>query len=593
MAIERTQQPELPIQTGNAPELSAPTAPMTPIESTVQSIAELPSRKPGRMADARVRIPVTGTVQITPLEAAIIDTRAFQRLRKIRQLGSTYVVYPGANHSRFEHCLGVLQMSENICAAIERNDSQSIDAKDRKLIRLAALLHDIGHLAFGHTLEDEVQLFPKHDSDARVGELLESGEIKEVFVRYNQEDALKEVVAILRKDAVKKLPKSKAFRADIVANTVCADLLDYLRRDFYHLGIEYNFDDRIFEYMTLATDSEGRTRFAIALLKTNKFRHDATTQIIELLNLRYMLAECALFHHAKDSHSAMLSRALLESDFLLSLACATRDEKTSEALKARYEEDQHVASYFEKPFGIAPGELLYLGDDELIARLAKDANPITATLARMLESRQLYRTCAEIDYATASHANAQSQIVQELHDEPATRFRLERTLEQELSLPRGSVLLYCPSKEMNLKVAGVHILAAVVAVPLSVYEVEHGRKLTSGFLDAQLERFRRLWRMYVFVHPAVPARAAERASQYVRARYFLNSAGKAHPQREKQRDRDYRRLAAEIYAERHPTTPVGQFDRLLDESLYSIESRAQVDDRPIRSYLEAFELGSR
>jgi hypothetical protein len=563
------------------------------IDYDVPDIASLPARKAGRQRRARVRLPVTGTVEITPLEAAIIDTRVFQRLRKIRQLGGTYVVYPGANHSRFEHCLGVVQMSNRICDAVQLNDGISIAEDDRKVIRLASLLHDIGHLAFGHTLEDEIRLFAKHDSDARLSELLEVGEIADVFKAYSEDSTLKEVVAVLRKDAIGKLPKNQAFRADIVANTVCADLLDYLRRDFYHLGIAYNFDDRLFDYMTLALDREGRRRFGIRLVKGEKFRHDATTQIVELLNLRYMLAECALFHHAKDAHSAMLGRALLESEFLLELASSQRTADEAVELRSLYQNRRgsQVAKYFDGGRILSAGELSFLGDDELVARLARDSNAVAQRLATMIEARQLYRTYAEIDYDTASYSNAQGAMVSELHQSPQTRFALERVIEDELGLPRGSILLYCPSEKMNLKVAEVHVVVADTAVPLSKYENENQNKLTAGFLDAQLARFRRLWRTYLFVHPAIPDAAAERASQYLRARYFLSSSpGRPLAKREHHREREYRKIAVDIFAERNPDLLVSQLKELESEQLVAVESRGADDTRRVRNYLDAFAL---
>lgn len=567
-------------------------------------ISGLGSRKNLRRTDARIRVPVTGMVELTPLEAAVVDTRVFQRLRKIRQLGGTYLVYPGANHSRFEHCLGVVAMAARMCDAVTHNMGGSgtgvleISDEDRKLIRLAALLHDVGHLAFGHTLEDEVRLFAKHDSEERLQKLLLEGEIANVFEAHDSRRTLEDVVSILRKDAPNRLPPDKVFRADIVANTVCADLLDYLKRDIYHVGLNYAYDERLFEYMTLAPDRQNRTRFAIRLVKGGKLRHDAISQIFELLNLRYILAEAVLFHHAKDAHSAMLSRALLESEFLLNLVCAGAADERAERLRATYanEPGSQVTDYFAGERKPEPDEILWLGDDELIARLVRDSNPVTARLARLMESRQLYRTQAYIDFHAARHADAQDAIIQDLHQHPERRFKVERLIEEELGLPRGSILLYCPSAGMNAKVAEVHIVATDTAVPLATYEQENQRVLTAGFLDAQIQRFHGLWRTYLFIHPSLPQNSAERAARYLRARYFLFGNGTPtmnQSQREAERESEYRNLAAEIFGESNPAISYARVQELRSAELVTIESRSQDPSQKVRQYLEAFALAER
>jgi HD superfamily phosphohydrolase len=482
-------------------------------------------------------------------------------------------------------------MADRICSAVNTTMKGSITTEQRDAIRVAALLHDIGHLPFGHTLEDEVGLFGKHDGRARLQGLLEGGEILEVVRAAGAEELLRRARAILEHDAAETLPKESAFMADIVANTICADLLDYLRRDFYHLGLSYNFDDRIFDYMTVGPDEKGRRRFAINLFKTGKFRHDATTQILEILNLRYTLAECALFHHAKDAHSAMLSRALLESEFLLRLASTGRKQEKSGALRSMYEANpgSQVAEYFADGAEIDPGLLLQIGDDELVSLLALDSNRIASQLASMIESRQLYRMALEVGYDVANSANVQNRIIEQLHKKPTGRFAMERQIEEELGLPRGSVLLYCPSEKMNSKVARVHVLdSSGVALPLEESEKRSGNALTGGFLEAQLTRFQRLWRMYVFVHPALSTKEADRAAKYVRAIYQLNSAKLPTAERERQTSQELKDLAVELIGERFGNRPYKEIAQLRDEAL--VEMRNRASDKPLRSIIEALGL---
>src|SRR5512138_484739 len=98
-----------------------------------------------------IRDAVHGDVEMGPLEVELMDTPEFQRLRGIRQLGTAYLVFPSAVHTRFEHSLGASWMAQRMLQSIRRTSRVSSD--DETLIRVAALLHDITHIPFGHTLE--------------------------------------------------------------------------------------------------------------------------------------------------------------------------------------------------------------------------------------------------------------------------------------------------------------------------------------------------------------------------------------------------------------------------------------------------------
>ena len=97
----------------------------------------------------RVRDPIHDYIDLNDLEVKLIDTSFFQRLRWIRQLGPTNLVYPGANHTRFEHSLGTYHLARKIADAID------LEEDEKQLVSVSGLLHDIGHTVFSH-LGDEI-----------------------------------------------------------------------------------------------------------------------------------------------------------------------------------------------------------------------------------------------------------------------------------------------------------------------------------------------------------------------------------------------------------------------------------------------------
>src|SRR5213075_473159 len=102
-----------------------------------------------------IRDPLWNNIRVEPLALRLIDTPAFQRLRYVRQLGLAFLVYPGASHSRFEHALGTYGLARRALQLLEeRGDLTGFGDTDCADVRVAALLHDIGHYPFSHALEE-------------------------------------------------------------------------------------------------------------------------------------------------------------------------------------------------------------------------------------------------------------------------------------------------------------------------------------------------------------------------------------------------------------------------------------------------------
>ena len=148
---------------------------------------------PNKMPKKLIRDAVHGDIELSALEVELIDTPEFQRLRGIKQLGTAYLVFPSAVHTRFEHSLGTSWMAQRILQTVRRNETVSSD--EERVIRVAALLHDITHIPFGHTLEDERRVLPRHDKDEdRVQFFLRESSVGRILKR---EGLQEEVVAAL------------------------------------------------------------------------------------------------------------------------------------------------------------------------------------------------------------------------------------------------------------------------------------------------------------------------------------------------------------------------------------------------------------
>src|SRR6185295_1520694 len=177
------------------------------------------------MSKKLVRDAVHGDIELGALEIELIDTPEFQRLRGIRQLGTAYLVYPSAVHTRFEHSLGTSWMAHRIVNVLRR--TTGIDSSMETLIRVSALLHDITHIPFGHTLEDERRVLPRHDKDEdRAAYFLRDSSIARILEREGIQEAVLNV-----------LKPAANYQSDIAGGAISADLLDYLRRDTYFCGL--------------------------------------------------------------------------------------------------------------------------------------------------------------------------------------------------------------------------------------------------------------------------------------------------------------------------------------------------------------------
>ncbi|RLI45911.1 hypothetical protein DRO69_04265 [Candidatus Bathyarchaeota archaeon] len=183
-----------------------------------------------------IKDPVHGYVYVTEAEKTLIDSFPVQRLHRLRQLAGSEYVYPGANHTRFEHSIGVMHLAGRL--AENSHLSQYLSEDEVQKVRIAALLHDVGHGPFSHVFEHLlVKFLNKTHEDLNVW-IVQNSELKDLLsdLGYDPNELAKLSVGLLHK------PR-RAFMDQIIRSAVDVDKLDFVVRDTYHTGAEYGYVD--------------------------------------------------------------------------------------------------------------------------------------------------------------------------------------------------------------------------------------------------------------------------------------------------------------------------------------------------------------
>lgn len=205
--------------------------------------------------------PVHGFIRFDEIEKKVINAPFYQRLRFIMQMGVAFLVYPGATHSRFEHCLGVMDLATRIYETLMAKhnlffaDMVPSDIEERnywrRILRIAALCHDLGHLPFSHTAESD--LFPVGGHELMTFRIVQSEQMRKIWQeipsngRNVEEDILK--LAVSEEELKAFDPKiqltswEKVLSQVITEDNFGADRMDYLIRDAEHTGVGYGHFD--------------------------------------------------------------------------------------------------------------------------------------------------------------------------------------------------------------------------------------------------------------------------------------------------------------------------------------------------------------
>jgi hypothetical protein len=223
-----------------------------------------------------IRDPIHVFVRLDTDERKVLDSRPFQRLRHIHQLATTYLLYPGATHRRFEHSLGVMELASRVFDVITLDENihdqvryimPNKDQKTywRRVLRMAALCHDLGHLPFSHAAETE--LLPEGwDHERMTAEIIKSEEMEKIWRKVTPPLRSEEIIkaALGPKDAEKRgleLDDWETILSEIITgDTFGVDRMDYLLRDSLHIGVAYGkFDHyRLIDTLRILPKSEGK-----------------------------------------------------------------------------------------------------------------------------------------------------------------------------------------------------------------------------------------------------------------------------------------------------------------------------------------------
>ncbi|MBN2109910.1 MAG: HD domain-containing protein [Methanosarcinaceae archaeon] len=229
-----------------------------------------------------IRDPIHGYIELDDLTLSLVDSPPMQRLRRISQLGLSNLVYPGANHTRFEHSLGVMHLAGILTSAI---DTVSDDEKDE--LKVAALLHDIGHAPFSHVTEGLVRHYTRQGHED-IRDMIKGTEVSDILDEHG-----------ISPSKVENHIQGKTDLGKILNSEIDVDKMDYLVRDSHYTGVAFGLVDhmrlinelRFYENKLVV--SEGGVKAAESLLVS-----------------RFLMHPSVYYHHVSRIAETMFTRAV-------------------------------------------------------------------------------------------------------------------------------------------------------------------------------------------------------------------------------------------------------------------------------------------
>ncbi|MFZ5623168.1 MAG: HD domain-containing protein [Gemmatimonadota bacterium] len=342
-----------------------------------------------------VRDPLWDNIRLDAAALAVLDTPPVQRLRYVRQLGHAFLVYPGATHTRFEHALGAYHLARRALTELsERGELAAISERDQLAVRLAALLHDIGHYPYSHGLEEAG--FPHHELLGVAK--LEEGELADLLAELGDAALGAEIARLITGRSASPLQ-------GLVSGSLDLDKIDYLSRDARMCGVPYGAVDvdRLLASLAVVETAPGRLEIGV--------QEKGISALESLLFAKYQMYRNVYWHHAVRSATCMFKRA--------------------------------VRSAVAKGV-ITVEQLADATDGGLVERLLA-AEP--DGLAARVRQRRLHKRAMDLP-ASDVPADAQPWLC----DEPALLEQVEDALAAELAMAPGELLLDYPARANMLSV---------------------------------------------------------------------------------------------------------------------------------------------
>ncbi|MFB5645228.1 MAG: HD domain-containing protein [Nitrosopumilaceae archaeon] len=249
--------------------------------------------------------PIHDFIRVSASELKIIDCPIFQRLRRIRQLSGAHLTYPGAQHTRFEHSLGVMHITGQAGHALQEKGILKKD--DIENLRLAALLHDIGHGPFSHLFEEVLQQKKKISHEEIGKKIILKTEIGDLLSKSGYD-----------KKFITKLAfgdSTLQFMNEIISGALSADMMDYLLRDGYYTGAEH-----------AKIDHKRLTQSFEVYQKKLALERSALYSFESMMHSRYQMFKAVYFHKTVRSAEVMLLEAIKLADKELELTSLNLDD---------------------------------------------------------------------------------------------------------------------------------------------------------------------------------------------------------------------------------------------------------------------------
>lgn len=210
-----------------------------------------------------IKDPVHGYVYISQTEKDLVDSFPVQRLHRLRQLAGAEYVYPGANHTRFEHSVGTMYLAQRLTK--DSNLSQYLSKEETEILQFAALLHDVGHGPFSHVYEHLLEKFLDKTHEEMTVWIIEESELHDILEKagYDASSVAKLAAGSLHR-------KGKLYLDQVIQSAVDVDKLDFVVRDTYHTGAEYGNVDvfRLIHMLDVLDDSLAVDSGALSALES-------------------------------------------------------------------------------------------------------------------------------------------------------------------------------------------------------------------------------------------------------------------------------------------------------------------------------------